>query len=72
MYSQSTRIIGKFGGARRLAKLLGFEASRVYKWTYPRERGGTGGLIPAAVIPRVQVLAEFENIELSESDWAPK
>jgi hypothetical protein len=72
MYSQAQRIIRKFGGARRLARLLEFEASRVYKWTYPRERGGTDGLIPAAVVPRVQTLAELEKITLTESDWAPK
>lgn len=71
MYSQAHRVINRFGGARRLARLLGFEPSRVYKWTYPREKGGTDGLIPAAVVPKVQALAELEKVTLSESDWAP-
>lgn len=72
MYSQAQRIIRKFGGARRLARLLEFEASRVYKWTYPRERGGTDGLIPPPVVPRIQTLAELEKVTLTDSDWAPK
>jgi hypothetical protein len=71
MYQQSSRIIDKFGGARRLAKLLGFEPSRVYKWTYPKEKGGTDGLVPAACIRAIQSLAELEGVVLTESDWAP-
>jgi len=71
MYQQAKRIIRKFGGARRLAKLLGYEPSRVYKWTYPRDKGGTDGLVPAAVVPKIQALADLEKVSLSDSDWAP-
>lgn len=71
MYAQAQRIIDRFGGARRLAKLLRFDPSRVYKWTYPRDKGGTGGLVPAAVIPRIQALADIEGISISAADWAP-
>lgn len=55
-----------------MARLLEFEASRVYKWTYPRSRGGTDGLIPPPVVPRIQTLAELEKVTLTDSDWAPK
>lgn len=71
MYQQASRIIRKFGGARRLARLLGYEASRVYKWTYSREKGGTNGLVPAAVVPKIQALADLEKVHLTDSDWAP-
>ena len=40
-------IIEKCGGHAAVAGWLGLDISRVYRWTYPKERGGTGGLIPA-------------------------
>lgn len=57
--SQAQRIIAKFGNARDLARALTLAADKgligradvrtpatIYKWTWPIERGGTGGHIP--------------------------
>lgn len=41
------RIIGKFGGARIIADEIGVNQNAVHKWTYPKAKGGTGGLIPS-------------------------
>lgn len=76
--NQAERIIAKFGGARRLAKLMGQidenegrKPASVYRWTYPRERGGTGGIIPAAALKTIMKLARIEGIVLSETDLYP-
>jgi|DEB19_MinimDraft_3_1074340.scaffolds.fasta_scaffold353706_1 hypothetical protein len=71
MHRQASRIIAKFGGARRLAYVCGMEPSRVYKWTYPKAKGGTGGIIPSACVSAVQVAAETAGIELKAEDWLP-
>jgi len=71
MYAQANRIIAKFGNARNLAKLLKMEPSAVYKWTYPVERGGTGGLVPAASLRKVMRQADLAGIELTQYDLDP-
>lgn len=74
---QATRILAKFGGARRLAsalKALGIprDPATIYKWTYPREKGGTGGLIPTAAWPDVLKAARMEGILISPEDMDPR
>lgn len=41
------RVIAKCGGFQTVADWLGLSLPQVYKFTYPREKGGTGGIIPA-------------------------
>lgn len=79
---QAARIIAKFGNARRLSRVLGDIAeiegnqaiyrspATVYKWTYPRSRGGTGGLIPTSAVPHVRHAARIDGIYLTTEDWA--
>lgn len=38
-------IISKIG-ASKIAEITGKDISRVYRWRAPKERGGTGGVIP--------------------------
>ena len=68
MITQADRIIRKFGGARKLAKLLGVDNSTVYKWTYSVKRKGTGGHIPAVALKRVIALARPNGILLTQTD----
>lgn len=68
--SQAAKIIGKFGGARQLARLLNKNASAVYKWDYPLEKGGTGGFVPSSAITSVKEAAELAGVELTAADWA--
>ena len=43
----ASRVIAKCGGHQIVAEALGIDVSRVYRFTYGRDRRGTGGLIPA-------------------------
>ena len=40
------KIITSFGGHAAVAGIAGVAMSAVYKWDYPKARGGTGGLVP--------------------------
>lgn len=40
------QVIEKLGGVPRTAEVTGKTVSTVYKWRWPSEKGGTGGLIP--------------------------
>lgn len=75
MRTPAERVIGKFpGGARALAALLGVAPVTVYRWTYPKVRGGTGGLVPSEYHERILKLAEAEGLRLSPWDftnWRP-
>lgn len=44
---QAERIITLCGGFDAVASITGRSANQVRKWTYPKARGGTGGLIPS-------------------------
>jgi hypothetical protein len=48
MLNPAAHVIEKLGGPKAVSKLLNKHESRIRRWTYPRDRGGTGGLIPAA------------------------
>jgi hypothetical protein len=71
MHQQAVKIIQKFGGARRLAALTDMDPSRIYKWTYPKDKGGTGGVIPSSCVEKVQHAAVVAGVSLSAEDWAP-
>lgn len=72
MYNQAEKIIAKFGNARRLAELIGVHPVNVYRWTYPRTRGGTDGLIPTASLAKVLYAARADGILLTMDDLAPE
>jgi hypothetical protein len=66
--SQAQAIIRKFGGVPALAKATELSLNSVYKWTYPKERGGTGGLIPTDKLPVVLDAAKARGIEITVDD----
>lgn len=66
--SQAQNIIAKFGGVPALAKAAGLSLNSVYKWTYPKERGGTGGLIPTDKLPAVLDAAQANGIQITVDD----
>jgi hypothetical protein len=43
----AARVIEKCGGAQNVAEALKIDVSSVYKFTYPKSKGGRGGLVPA-------------------------
>lgn len=69
MSSPASLIIGKFGGPRALATLLGLHTVSVYRWTYPSSKGGTNGLIPTRHQNRLLALARSSGIGLRPADF---
>lgn len=75
--TQAERIIQKFGGARRLSLILNTlglkrNTASIYKWTYPRAKGGTGGFIPTSAWPDLLRAARFEGIVISSREMDPR
>lgn len=74
---QAERVIGKFGGARQLSAILGAigrprEKTTIYKWTYPRKRGGTGGVIPSCAWDDITAAARHKKITITAEDADPR
>lgn len=62
-------IIRKCGGHAQVAAWLGLSLTQVYRWTYPRERGGTGGLVPARRQAALLAKARQAGIDLDPADF---
>lgn len=56
-------------GVETAARVTGKHISRVYRWTYPASRGGTGGVIPHADALKLLDHARNESLSLSEADF---
>ena len=69
MQNIATRIISKFGGVTKVAKLVKINASSVHRWTYPKKRGGTGGIIPTRHQDKLLAKARENGVELSPADF---
>lgn len=69
MSAIAKHVIEKCGGHRVVAEMLGIHVSRVYRFTHPKERGGTGGTIPSR--HQVTLLREAgrRGIVLSPADF---
>jgi hypothetical protein len=75
--SQAERIIERFGGARALSRIfaamgINRTPSSIYKWTYPREKGGTDGIIPTSAWPDLLSAARIHGILISEEEFDPR
>jgi hypothetical protein len=64
-------IIKKLGGEAVVSKVTETAYTAPYRWQQPREKGGTGGLIPQRHHPRLLDYAEREKIPLSPADFLP-
>tara|TARA_R110000824_G_scaffold401032_2_gene610433 strand:- start:13168 stop:13395 length:228 start_codon:yes stop_codon:yes gene_type:complete len=64
-------VIDKFGGVKLLANEIGLKRSAVYKWTYPKERAGTGGMIPSDKMIEIIYASKRLGIDLLPSDFFP-
>ena len=82
--SQAQRIIAKFGSPYKLAQLLTMarqledvharpvHASTVYRWTYLKSVGGSGGVIPTREVEWIKKVARLNGVFLTDADWAPE
>ena len=69
MTNIASRIIEKFGGASNVAEIVGTERNAVYKWTYPKERGGSDGLIPSKYHGLLLKAARDRKLKLKPKDF---
>lgn len=72
MFKQAEKIIAKFGGPAKIAAALECDVSAVYKWTYPKDKGGTDGLIPSSSMPIVLHAADVMGIDITPQDLDPR
>lgn len=49
MLEPAKTVIEICGGVDAVAEFTGRDRSRVFRWGYPREKGGSNGFIPAEV-----------------------
>ncbi len=61
-------VIAKIG-IEKVAEVTGKHVSRVYRWMYPKDRGGTGGFIPQADAQALLVYARQKDIALSPAEF---
>ena len=71
MVGQAAYVIGQFGNAYRVAEAMTLagkkiSASAVYRWTYPKEKYGTGGVIPTSSWPYIFKAAQLYGVVLEE------
>lgn len=76
--TQADRIINRFQNGRILAQAIKdatgkiCDPSRIYRWRLPKEKGGTGGLIPTSAVPQVKAAARLMGILIPDDDWVPR
>lgn len=66
---RAARVIEICGGVPAVAKALGRGPSRVYSWTYPKDRHGTDGYIPARDQEALLGYARASGIDLCPDDF---
>lgn len=71
MTTPAENVIKICGGFAAVAELTGRDETRVRRWTYPKERGGTGGLIPTDVQIPLLHGARARGIDLRPEHFFP-
>ncbi len=67
----ASTIIKKLGGEAVVSRVTETAYTAPYRWQQPREKGGTGGLIPQRHHPRLLDYARDNEILLSPADFLP-
>jgi len=62
-------IIDLVGGVQAMADLTGVDPSNVHRWTYPKARGGTDGLIPVRHHKRIIDSEAGKAAKLTHNDF---
>ena len=62
-------VIDKCGGPKKVSEMLGISLTQVYRMMHPKEKGGTGGLVPAAHQQKLLDEASAEGISLEPADF---
>jgi hypothetical protein len=57
-------IIDRFGGPEVVQEITGADRTRVYRWTQPKDKGGTDGIIPLKPAQTLWAHAKANGIEI--------
>lgn len=71
-YEPAHTVISRLGGLTKVSALCGVNISTVQRWKMPREKGGTGGLIPAKYMTALLRHANESGASLTADDMIPK
>lgn len=63
-------IVDMLGGPSVVAGVVGLHRTRVSNWARPREKGGTGGVIPHWHVRKLIEYARSIGKDLTEADFA--
>jgi len=63
------QVIKKCGGVARTAEITKRTESAVYRWTYPKEKGGTGGIVPVDAQHAIMAAARDGKVEVTADDF---
>lgn len=61
-------IIEMCGGVEKVAEITGRDVSRVHRWMYPADRGGSDGIIPDGPVRKLLKHAAVAGIPLTPKD----
>ena len=64
-------IIARLGGPGAICSALRLAYTAPYRWTYAREKGGTGGLIPQRHHRALLQMARGLGVPLDPADFLP-
>ncbi len=64
-------IIRKLGGEAVVSRVTETAYTAPYRWQQPRDKGGTGGLIPQRHHPKLLAFAREQDLPLSPADFLP-
>ena len=62
-------LIEFLGGPKVVCAIVGRDLSRVYRWTYPETKGGTGGFIPAREQRKLLDHCREHKVDLRAEDF---
>lgn len=66
MLNNANFIIQQFGGVKQLAKAINKDPATIYRWTYPKDKQGTGGRVPSSALNSIIDAAKVLNISLDQ------
>lgn len=64
-------IIRKLGGEANVALIVQRASTAPYRWQYPRDKGGTEGVIPQRYHPMLLDYARANGIDLKPEEFLP-
>lgn len=62
-------VIAALGGVDKVSEITGKHVSRVYRWMYPKARGGTDGFIPQADAEKLLAHATREHLPVTADSF---